>query len=73
MVGILGLEILERRAVVLILVEERRADAVLEAVVEAGKLDESLGTGIAIQLDVDKALGLSEHIKALEKIHPLKN
>jgi hypothetical protein len=42
----------------------------LEAVTEAGNLDESLGTGIAIQLDVDKALGLSEHIKELEKKKP---
>lgn len=70
-VGIFGLEILNPRAVVLILAEERRAGRVLEAVAEAGNLDESLGTGIAIQLDVEKALGLSEHIKELHKLKPI--
>ncbi|WP_431065596.1 P-II family nitrogen regulator [Methylotuvimicrobium sp.] len=69
-VGILGFEILSPRAVVLILAEGRRAECILEAVTEAGNLDESLGTGIAIQLDVDKALGLSEHVKELEKKKP---
>ncbi|MFO7578685.1 P-II family nitrogen regulator [Nitrosomonas halophila] len=70
-IGIFGLEILDPRAVIMILAEARRADHVLNAVTEAGNLDESLGTGIAIQLDVDKALGLSEHIKKLEAKHPL--
>ena len=68
--GIFGLEILSPRDVVLILAENRRADAILEAVTEAGNLDESLGTGIALQIDVDKALGLTEHIKALEQQMP---
>lgn len=71
-IGIMGFEILSPRAVVLILAEQRRADCVLEAVAEAGNLDESLGTGIAIQLDVDKAMGLSEHIKELEKMRPIE-
>lgn len=71
-IGIMGFEILNPRAVVLILTEQRRADRVLEAVAEAGNLDESLGTGIAIQLDVDKAMGLSEHIKELEKLRPIE-
>ncbi|SFX17979.1 P-II family nitrogen regulator [Marinospirillum alkaliphilum] len=68
--GIFGLEILNPRDVLLILTEKRRADEVMEAVLAAGQLDESLGTGIAIQIDVDKALGLTEHIKALEKQIP---
>lgn len=68
--GIFGLEILSPRDVVLILAENRRADTILEAVTEAGNLDESLGTGIALQIDVDKALGLTEHIKALEQQKP---
>jgi nitrogen regulatory protein PII len=69
--GIFGLEILEPRDVVLILVEQRRADAVLHAVVDAGQLDETLRSGIALQLDVERALGLSEHIAALSKEHPI--
>ncbi|KDE40383.1 MAG: P-II family nitrogen regulator [Nitrincola lacisaponensis] len=70
-IGILGFEILNPRAVVLILAESRRADAILEAIAKAGQLDESLSTGIAIQIDVDKALGLKEHIETLEKQLPI--
>ncbi|MGJ7458718.1 P-II family nitrogen regulator [Halomonas sp. MA07-2] len=66
-----GLEFMAARSVLLILVEARRSSAVLEAVSEAGELDESLNTGIALELDVSQALGLSEHIKALSKEHPL--
>lgn len=68
--GIFGLEILNPRDVVLILAETRRADDIMDAVTKAGQLDESLSTGIAIQIDVDKAMGLTEHIKALEKQIP---
>ncbi|OXS15554.1 transcriptional regulator [Zobellella denitrificans] len=71
LIGLFGLEVYRQRNVVLILVEARRADAVLQQVVDAGKLDESLGTGIAIMVDVEKAMGLTEHVKALEKQHPL--
>ncbi|SFC21164.1 nitrogen regulatory protein P-II family [Marinospirillum celere] len=68
--GIFGLEILHPRDVVLVLVEARRADEVLEAIKQAGQLDESLGTGIALEIDVNKAVGLSEHIKKLEEKIP---
>ena len=69
--GIFGLELLEPRDVVLILVEARRADAVMSAVLAAGKLDESLRTGLALQLDVERALGLTEHIETLSRQHPV--
>ncbi|MCH8498706.1 MAG: P-II family nitrogen regulator [Marinobacter sp.] len=69
-IGIFGLEILNPRDVLLILVESRRVDTVLAAVTKAGKLDESLSTGIALTLDVDKAIGLAEHIKTLETTNP---
>ena len=69
--GIFGLELMEPRSVALILVEERRADAVLDAVSRAGYLDESLSTGIALELDVVRAVGLTEHVKTLaEKCPP---
>lgn len=67
-----GLEFMAVRSVILILVEARRSDQVLHAVTEAGALDESLDTGIALELEVNRALGLSEHIKALSQEHPLK-
>ncbi|SEA39938.1 nitrogen regulatory protein P-II family [Alkalimonas amylolytica] len=70
-IGIFGLELLHPRTVLLILVEARRADEVLATITKVGKLDEKLDTGIALMLDVDKALGLTEHIKHLEKTVPL--
>src|SRR5690554_2541956 len=66
-----GLEFMPARSV--ILVEARRSSEVLQAVSDAGGLDESLNTGIALELDVSQALGLSEHIKALSREHPLDN
>lgn len=66
-----GLEFMASRSVILILVEARRSDTVLQAVTTAGKLDESLNTGIALELEVTQALGLSEHIKTLSKEHPI--
>jgi len=68
--GIFGLEVLAPRTVLMILVEARRSSEVLDAACNAGGLDESLNTGIAIELDVSRAVGLSEHIKSLTKAHP---
>lgn len=70
-IGIFGLELLNPRDVILVLVEERRAAYVLDELVRVGGLDEKLDTGIAIMLDVEKALGLTEHIKKLEQQKPL--
>ena len=69
--GLFGLELLSPRNVVLILVEARRCDAVMNAIAEATGLDESLETGIALELDVNRALGLSEHIRTLSDKLPL--
>lgn len=66
-----GLEFLGSRTVILLLVEARRSDAIMEAVLKAGKLDESLQTGIALELDVTRAVGLSAHIEALSQQHPV--
>ena len=71
--GIFGFEILDPRDVVLILAENRRADVVLDSVLASGKLDESLGTGIALMIDVERAVGLSEHVKKLAAEHPPEN
>jgi nitrogen regulatory protein PII-like uncharacterized protein len=63
-----NLEYLAPRDVILVLVEARRAKVVMHAVVEAGGLDEQLDTGLALELDVSRALGLTEHIKALSAV-----
>lgn len=66
----LGLELFNRRNILLILVDATRADHVLEVAETAGQLDETLGTGIALQLPVEKAFGLTEHIKRLAQQNP---
>ncbi|MCH8552218.1 MAG: P-II family nitrogen regulator [Natronospirillum sp.] len=68
--GFFGLEIMAQREIVMVLVESRRAESVLEAIRVAGKMDDSLDTGIALMLDVDQAVGLKEHIKTLEQNLP---
>jgi len=65
-----GLELFNSRDMVMVLVDSSRADAVLDAALMAGKLDETRGTGIALQLSVDKAVGLTEHMKMLAQAHP---
>ncbi|MBA2780188.1 P-II family nitrogen regulator [Billgrantia kenyensis] len=67
-----GLEFMASRSVILILAEARRSESVLKAVTAAGKLDETLDTGIALELEVSKTVGLTEHIKALSEKHPIK-
>ncbi len=61
-----GLEFMASRSVILILVEASRANGVLDATAKAGGLDDSLDTGVALELDVNRALGLGEHIKSLK-------
>lgn len=61
-----GLELFNSRDVILVIVESANADAVMEAALRSGQLDETRGTGLALQLDVEKAVGLSEHIKFLK-------
>lgn len=63
--GILGLEISEIRDVLLFLVEEHRARRILEKLAEIGQFDETSGTGIAVQLDVEDALGVSHQMQKL--------
>jgi nitrogen regulatory protein PII len=63
--GVFGLEIFSHRDVLLFLVEEHLAQRILEAVAEAGEFDDTPGTGIAIQIDVEDALGVRHQIESL--------
>lgn len=67
-----GLEYLGARTILLFVVEARRSDEVMAAVTEAGGLDESALTGIALELSVNQVTGLSEHIRLLEEEHPFE-
>ena len=63
-----GLNLEVQRDVVLLLVEEHLCRSSLEKIAEGGKFDEGPGTGIAFQIDVEDAVGVSGQIKKLTSI-----
>ena len=65
-----GLEFLGPRNILLFLVEARRSTQVMDAITRSGQLDESLNTGIALELDVSRATGLGEHVKVMAETLP---
>jgi nitrogen regulatory protein PII len=63
----LGLTLEGQRDVILFLVEEHLSRRILEAIAEDAKFDEEEGSGIAFQIDIEDAVGLSSQIKDIEK------
>jgi len=63
-----GLSLETQRDVILFLVEEHLSRHILETIEKAGQFDEKPGTGIAIQIDVEDAVGVSHQIKTLHDI-----
>jgi nitrogen regulatory protein PII len=61
----LGLSINAQVDVLLMLVEEHLSRHILEKVAEVGEFDESSGTGITFQLNVEDAIGVRHQISAL--------
>ena len=60
-----GLTLTSQRDVVMLLVEQHLSREILEHIGEVGKFDEEPGTGIAIQIDVEDAVGIlhqAEHL-----------
>ena len=53
-----GLELAAQRDVVLFLVVEARARAILERIRDAGRFEEEPGAGIAFQVPIEDAVGL---------------
>lgn len=62
-----GLDISGARDIVLLVVEEHLSGKVLEAVAGAGRFDTEGSGGIALQLDIEDAVGLSSHIREISK------
>lgn len=60
-----GLSLESQRDVLLFLVETHLARHILEQISKTGKFDKSPGTGIAFQIDVEDAVGVSHQIKEL--------
>jgi nitrogen regulatory protein PII len=61
----LGLSLETQRDVLMFLVEEHMSRQILETVCDMGEFDESPGTGIAFQLDVEDAVGVAHQVKRL--------
>ena len=62
---ILGLLTLILLKVILFLVEEHLSRHILEEIGRAGEFEEKPGTGIAFQLDVEDAVGISHQAKKI--------
>ena len=60
-----GLSLETQRDVVLFLVEQHLSRHILEKICDIGEFETSPGTGIAIQLDVEDAVGVSHQIEKL--------
>jgi len=63
----LGLSVGNQVDVILMLVEEHLSRHVLETIAKVGQFDETPGTGIAFQVDVEDAIGVRHQIEALEE------
>jgi nitrogen regulatory protein PII len=62
-----GLDLEGQRDVVLFLVEEHMCREILETIGRVGRFDDEVGTGIAFQLDIEDAVGLSSQIPTIQQ------
>jgi hypothetical protein len=58
----LGLDLAGQRNIVLLLVEEHLSRSILERIARECSFDDTPGTGIAFQLDIEDACGLASQI-----------
>jgi nitrogen regulatory protein PII len=63
-----GLTLATQRDVVLLLVEQHMSRHILEHIGEVGEFDATPGTGIAVLLDVEDAVGVMHQSAELEEI-----
>ena len=63
-----GLSLETQRDVLLFLVEEHLSRHILEEIGKAGHFDDTPGTGIAVQIDVEDAIGVKHQIEKLADI-----
>jgi len=63
-----GLTLETQRDMILLLVEEHLSRGILETIAQVGEFDEKPGTGIALQLDVEDAVGVSHQIRMLSRV-----
>lgn len=61
-----GLTLETQRDVVLFLVEEHLSRKILEEIGRVGRFDDEPGTGIAVQIDIEDAIGVRHQIMKLK-------
>lgn len=64
----LGLTLETQRDVLLFLVEEHLSRAILEKISVAGEFDEKPGSGIALKIDVEDAVGVIHQVEELTTV-----
>lgn len=64
----LGLSLETQRDVLLFLVEEHLSRSILEEIAKAGKFDEEPGSGIALKIDVEDAIGVLHQAKEITQV-----
>ena len=64
----LGLTLETQRNVILFLVEEHISREILEHIAEVGEFDKTPGTGIAVQIDIEDAVGVLHQAATLNEI-----
>jgi len=62
----LGLELNAQCDVVLFMVAEAKARHILETIAKAGQFDDESGAGIAMQIQIEDAVGLSTQAPAIQ-------
>ncbi|ORT50414.1 nitrogen regulatory protein P-II [Vibrio sp. qd031] len=63
-----GLTLEVQKDVILFMVEEHLARHILETICEAGEFDQQSGQGIAIQIDIEDAVGVAHQVETLTKV-----
>ena len=63
-----GLTLETQRDVLLFLVEEHLCRGVLEEIANKGEFDQTSGTGIAFQVDVEDAVGVLHQVESLTEV-----
>ncbi|HEX2139271.1 MAG TPA: P-II family nitrogen regulator [Woeseiaceae bacterium] len=67
-VSFLGMSLTAQRDVLLMLVEEHLSRRILEHIRDVGEFDSKPGTGIAVQIDVEDAVGI---VRQAEELTPV--
>ena len=63
-----GLTLEVQKDVLLFVVEEHLARSILETINEVGEFDTESGQGIAIQIDIEDAVGVAHQVETLTKV-----